>query len=88
MFAGFVFVVLAGLTFVAFVEGVLAATGGAVFIGGVETTTGVAFAGLFVALLVFVSPPQAIPKALSIKSVESAIIFFMSFLVLLSFLKE
>ena len=85
MFAGLFAGVFAGL-----LAALFTAIGVAVFIGGagVETTTGVAFAGLFAALLTFVSLPQAIPKALSIKSVESAIIFFMSFLVLLSFLKE
>ena len=93
LFAGLALVagVLAGLApfveFVALVAGVFAGAG---VEAGVETTTGVeAFAGLFAALLeVVVSPPHAIPKALNAKNVESAMIFFMSFIVLLSFLKE
>ena len=41
-------------------------------------------AALLAVLLAVVSPPQAIPRALSAKSVESAIIFFISKLILLS----
>jgi hypothetical protein len=78
--AGFAFMFVVGLEFMlvvgAFVAGVLTGAG---VEAGVDTTTGVAFAGLFAALLlVVVSPPQAIPKALRVKKVESAIIFFMS----------
>jgi hypothetical protein len=53
----------------------------------VDVLTVAVFAGLALALFVAASP-QAIPRALNVKSVESAINFFISILVLLSFLKE